>query len=86
MVVQQFFHTATRMTPFEEIYGKNQPSFLTYFPGVSKVQLVDQTLTVREAILHTLKENSIMAKNCMKQQVDQGLSEHEFAEGDQLFL
>jgi hypothetical protein len=56
-------------------------------PGVSKVQAVDQTLTVREAILHhTLKENLVMAQNHMKQQADQGHSERQFVEGDQVFL
>jgi hypothetical protein len=55
-------------------------------PGVSKVQAVDQTLTVREAILRTLKENLVMAQNHMKQQVDQGHSERQFTEGDQVFL
>jgi hypothetical protein len=43
------------MTPFEAVYGKNSPSFLSYFLGVSKVQVVDQMLTVREAIFYTLK-------------------------------
>jgi hypothetical protein len=51
------YHTATRMTPFEAVYGKNPPSVLSYLPGVSKVQAVDQTLTVQEDIIHTLKEN-----------------------------
>ena len=46
----------------------------------------DQTLTVREAILRTLKKNLVMAHNCMKQQVDQGRSECQFVEGDQVFL
>jgi hypothetical protein len=27
-----------------------------------------------------------MAQNCMNQQADQGHSEHQFAEGDQMFL
>jgi hypothetical protein len=70
------------MNPFEEVYGQNTPSILSYFPGVSKVQEVDQTLIVREAILRTLKENSVMAQNRIKQQVDQGRFERQFAEGD----
>ena len=74
------------MTPFEVVYGHNPPLVLSYLPGVSKVQAVDQTLTVREAILCTLKENLVMAQNCMKQQTDQGRSECQFAEGDQVFL
>jgi hypothetical protein len=80
------YHTTTHMTPFEAVYGQNPPSVLSYFLGVSKVQEVDQTLTVREAILRTLKENLVMAQNPMKQQEYQGHSEREFAEGDQVFL
>jgi hypothetical protein len=74
------------MTPFEEVYGKNPPSILSYMPGVSKVQEVEKNITVREAILHTLKDNLLMAQNCMKQQANQGHSEHQFVEGDQVFL
>jgi hypothetical protein len=43
-------------------------------------------LTVCEAILHTLKENFFMAQNHMKKQANQGHSEREFVEGDQVFL
>jgi hypothetical protein len=74
------------MTPFEEVYGHKPPSVLSYLPGASKVQAVDLTLTAREAILRTLKENLVMAHNRMHQQVDQGRSKHQFAEGDQVFL
>jgi hypothetical protein len=80
------YHTTTSMTPFEAVYGQNPPSVLSYLPSVSKVQAVDQTLTVQEAILLTLKENLVMAQNHMKQQADQGHSERQFAEGDQVFL
>jgi hypothetical protein len=74
------------MTPFEAVYGQKPPSVLSYLSGTSKVQAVDQTLTVREDILRTLKENLVMAQNRMKQQADQGRSERQFAEGDQVFL
>jgi hypothetical protein len=80
------YHTTTCMTPFEAVYGQNPPSFLSYLPGTSKVQAFDQTLTVREDILHTLKENLVMAQNHMKQHADQGCSEHQFVERDQVFL
>jgi hypothetical protein len=76
------YHTTTRMTPFEAVYGQKPPSVLSYLSVVSKVQAVDLTLTAREAILCTLKENLVMAQNCMKQQADQGRSKRQFAEGD----
>jgi hypothetical protein len=80
------YHTTTRMTPFEAVYGQKPLSVLSYLPGTSKVQAVDQTLTVRGDILRTLKENLVMAHNRMKQQADQGRSERQFEEGDQVFL
>jgi hypothetical protein len=48
------YHTTTHMTPFEAVYEPKPPSVLSYFPSVSKVQVVDQMLTVREATLCTL--------------------------------
>jgi hypothetical protein len=74
------------MTPFEEVYGKNISSIISYMPGVSKVHEVEKHLTVREAILHTLKDNLVLAQNHMKKQVDQGRSKCRFVEGDQVFL
>jgi hypothetical protein len=80
------YHTATRMTPFEAVYGQKPPSILSYIPGLLKVQKVDTNLTVRESILHALKDNLVMVQNCMNQQADQGRSERHFVEGDQVFL
>jgi hypothetical protein len=74
------------MNLFEAVYGKNPHLILSYLPGVSKVQAVDQILTVRESILCTLKDNLVMAQNRMKQQEDEGCYEPQFAEGDQVFL
>jgi hypothetical protein len=74
------------MTPFEAVYGQNPPSILSYMLDISKVQAVDQTITVREAILHTLKENLAMDQNCMNKKSYQGRSERQFIEGNQVFL
>jgi hypothetical protein len=54
--------------------------------GVSKVQAVDQMLTIQEDILCTLKESLFMPQNFMKQQADQGHSECQFVEGNQMIL
>jgi hypothetical protein len=80
------YHTITCMTPFEALYGQKPLSVLSYLLGTLKVQAVDQTLTVREDILRTLKENLVMAQNRMKQQANQGRSERHFVERDQVFL
>jgi hypothetical protein len=49
------------MTPFEAVYGQNPPSILSYIPRVLKVQEVEKTLTVYEAIIRSLKDNLVMA-------------------------
>jgi hypothetical protein len=67
------------MTPFEAVYGKNPSLVLSYMS--TKVQEVENALTVRAAILRTLKENLVMDENHMKQQADQGHSERQFVEG-----
>jgi hypothetical protein len=80
------YHTTTSMTPFEVVYGQNTPSVLSYMSGVSKVQVVDQTLTVHKDILRTLKKNLVMAQNQMKKDADQGHSKWKFVQGDEVFL
>jgi hypothetical protein len=56
------------MIPFEEVYGENPPSDISYMFILLKVQMIDQNLTVRDSILRTLKENLVMDLNRMKQQ------------------
>jgi hypothetical protein len=74
------------MIPFEVVHRQKTPSVISYIPWVSKVQEVEKTLTVCDSILRALKDNLVMAQNCMKQQVDQGCSEHQFSTGDKVFL
>jgi hypothetical protein len=47
------YHTTTCLTPFEEVYGHSPPSVLSYIPGASKVQEIDQiTYILRGTKLH----------------------------------
>ena len=47
---------------------------------------MEENIVVREAILHTLKDNLVMAQNHMKKQADHGHFECQFAEEYQVFL
>lgn len=47
---------------------------------------MEKTLSTDGDILHTLKDNLVLAPNYMNQQVDQHLSEYHFEEGDHVFL
>jgi hypothetical protein len=40
------YHVSTHMSPFEVVYGQNPPFVFSYLLGLSKVQEVDNTLTV----------------------------------------
>jgi hypothetical protein len=65
------YHTTTKMTPYETMYGQ-QPSIVTsYLPSTSKVQAIDNLLQGGAATLADLKDNLHMAQNHMKQQGDQ---------------
>jgi len=80
------YHTTTKMTPYEVVYGQLPPSSTSYIKGCSKVQAVDQLLQHCAIMLTHLKENLHQAQNHMKQHVDQHHSERQFQEGDQVFL
>jgi hypothetical protein len=74
------------MNSFEVVCFQNPPSMLSYLLGVSKVHKVDKIITVQEDILHTLKDNLVMAYSKMKQYVNQHCLKFHFEEGDPLFL
>jgi hypothetical protein len=80
------YHTTTKMTPYETMYGQQPPRLTSYIPTTSKVQDIKNLLQGMEVTLVDLKENLHMAQNRMKKQVDQQHSERVFQESDQVFL
>jgi hypothetical protein len=80
------YHTSTKMTPFEVVYGQPPPTMVGYETGTTTVAQVDETLSSWDSILRALKQHLTEAQNRMKQQMDQHRTEHEFAVGDLVFL
>ena len=74
------------MSPFEAIYGVPPPSMLSYIPGTTRVQAVDDMLRTREDILLDLRRNLLIAQARMKAQADQHRREVTFEVGDYVFL
>ena len=70
------------MTPFQALYGYPPPMLLSYVPGTSANQTVDQTLQSKDQILKVLKENLEEARNRMKLHADKHRSERTFEEGE----
>lgn len=80
------FHTATRITPYEAVYGQLPPVHLPYLPGESKVQVVAKCLEDREKMILLLKFHLLRAQHRMKQEADKHRSERSFDIGDWVFV
>ena len=60
-----FYHTTTKMTPYEVAYGQCPLTFTTYIPTKSKVQYIDIMLQGCTTTLAALKHILHMAQNRM---------------------
>ena len=74
------------MTPFKAVYGISPPHLLTYVPGTSRVQAVDEYLRDRDTILYELRHNLSLARQRMKSQADLKRWEVSFEVGDYVYL
>ncbi|KAF9679018.1 hypothetical protein SADUNF_Sadunf07G0096400 [Salix dunnii] len=79
-------HSSSKISPFEVVYGVPPPSMLSYVPGTTKVQAVDDHLKTRDAILRDLRNNLLLSQNRMKCRADQSRREVVFEVGDMVFL
>ena len=80
------YHTATKLTPFEALYGFQPPTLLDYIPGLTKATAVEEFLQNRQQILTLLKTNLVAAQDRMKLQADKHRVERHFQVGDWVFL
>ena len=79
-------HSVTQISPFEAVYRVPPPSILSYIPGTSKVQAVDELLRSRTDILQDLRHHLSIARNQMKVQADQHRREVNFDIEDYVYL
>nr|XP_028964667.1 uncharacterized protein LOC108169704 [Malus domestica] len=76
------FHTSSKLTPYEVVYGQPPPAVPTYESGATKIDLVNRSLEERGRILSQLKTNLLSAQVRMKQQADKHRTERSFEVGD----
>ncbi|KAG8380917.1 hypothetical protein BUALT_Bualt06G0066500 [Buddleja alternifolia] len=69
------YHSATKFTPFEIVYGYKPPVQQPYIPFDSSLDLVDRSLQHREATLRLLKNHLLQAQSRMKKNTDKERSE-----------
>ncbi|KAK0608302.1 hypothetical protein LWI29_028621 [Acer saccharum] len=79
-------HSVTKVSPFEAVYGIPPPTMLSYVPGTTKVQAVDEFLRTRTEILRDLKHHLSIARDRMKTMADQRRREVSFEVGDYVYL
>ncbi|KAL9459691.1 hypothetical protein AB3S75_002985 [Citrus x aurantiifolia] len=80
------FHTATKLTLFEAVYGRAPPSYIMYKLRDSNVNLLDRSLQDRDKMIQLLRENLIQSQHRMKQIVDAMRTDQEFKVGNVVFL
>ncbi|GKB60953.1 ty3-gypsy retrotransposon protein [Tanacetum coccineum] len=69
------FHSTTKTTPFQVVYGQPSPIHVPYFGGLSKVDAVDMFLLASEKAIKVLKFHLLRSQNKIKQQADKNRSE-----------
>jgi hypothetical protein len=80
------YHSATKRTPFQIVYGQPPPPLLPYIPGTTKSAAVEDTLRARDEILQDVRQQLLDAQNQMKQVYDKGHVEQSFSEGEWVYL
>lgn len=80
------FHSATKFTPYEVVYGQQPPTHVPYLPEAAMVESVDRSLRAREKVIHPLRHNLTKAQHRMKQLADKHRSERQFNVGDWAYV
>jgi hypothetical protein len=80
------YHTSTKATPYEIMYGQPPPTYLPYLPGESKIELVDRSLVKREEMLKVVKFHLKRAQERMKQLADKHRIDKQYQIGDMVYV
>jgi hypothetical protein len=80
------WHSAIKMTPYEAVYGVPPPRLLSYVPGTTRVEAVDEVLRNREQILQLLQHNIKQAQQRMKKYADLKRTKWELKVGQGVYL
>lgn len=79
------FHSTSKMTPYEIVYGVPPPQLISYILGTTKIQAVEEELKIRDQVISVQLKLSA-AQERMKHFADRHWTEREFALGDWEYL
>lgn len=80
------YHSATKFTPYEVVYGQAPPLHVPYLPNAAVVESVDRSLAARKKVIHRLKHNLQKAQHRMKQLANKHRTETHFDVGDWVYV
>ncbi|XP_022848903.1 uncharacterized protein LOC111371244 [Olea europaea var. sylvestris] len=80
------FHTATKHTPFQIVYGRDPPPILPFEKGSTAVSTVEQQLLARDEVLQVLKLHLARAQQRMKLEADGHRRDLQFEVGELVYL
>jgi hypothetical protein len=64
------YHAATKLFPFEALYGYKYPKPLDFIPGITRVPVVEEFLEHRQQFMGILQNNLAATQARMKLQAD----------------
>nr|GEU50102.1 retrotransposable element Tf2 [Tanacetum cinerariifolium] len=80
------YHSTIKTTPYHVVYGQAPPDHITYTKGDSLVDVVDRSLSAREAAIDLLKFHIKRSQNRMKSLANKHTSDREFEKGVWVYL
>ena len=60
------YHTSTKLSPFEALYGYSPPRLIEFMPGLTRVAAVEDLLKHRQQVVGLLEHNLVAAQASMK--------------------
>ncbi|KAK8942857.1 hypothetical protein KSP39_PZI008725 [Platanthera zijinensis] len=80
------FHSASKMTPYEVVYGQEPLLHSPYIEGSAALESVDRSLEAREKVISLLKSNLTQAQERMKVLADKKRSERSLEVGTWAYI
>ena len=80
------YHSATKMTPYQVLYGVAPLLHIPYFPKDSAVESVDEYLSAKEEVIKRVREHLQPAQNRMTMVANRKRSDRSFEINDYVFL